>query len=113
MESETGIEVKEGNEKGLKFDGGKLRWSLIPFSAVEDVVKVLTVGEKKYKKDNWKYVDNAVERYTDALFRHLSAWMKGEQLDKETGLSHLAHACTNILFLIWFGKNKRKRSKNE
>lgn len=114
MESETNVEIKKGtkNKEGLKYDGGKLRWSLIPFLALEDIVKVLTIGEKKYIKDNWKYVDNATERYTDALFRHLSAWMRGEQFDKETGLSHLAHAGTNILFLIWFGKMKRKRSKN-
>lgn len=111
MENQSG----EGREevKGLKYDGGKLRWSLLPFKAVREIVKVLTYGEKKYKAHNWKYVNNAVERYQDALFRHLDAYMSGEYNDKETGLSHLAHAATNIIFLIWFGKTKRKRSNNE
>lgn len=91
----------------LKYDGGKLRWSLLPLVAVREVVKVLEYGAKKYTKgdvsgaDNWKTVPHLRERYWDAAVRHLVAWQLGEPKDDETGLSHLAHATCCLLFLLW------------
>jgi hypothetical protein len=92
------------NEKiiGIKndFADGKLRWSLLPLDGVEEIVKVLEHGAKKYSVDNWKYVENGVERYWDSLVRHIMAWKKGEIIDPESGFSHLAHAGCNVLFLL-------------
>lgn len=90
----------------MKFDTGKLRYSLIPSEATKALAEVLTYGAKKYKPDNWKQVDDK-ERYVDALYRHLEAWRSGEGLDGESGLSHLSHALTNIAFLIWFDELNR------
>ena len=95
---------------GNKFDQGKPRWSLLPFSSVEQVVNVLTFGAAKYAPDNWKYVGDAKERYSDAALRHITAWLQGEKKDKETGESHLAHAICCLLFLIWFDD---KESENQ
>ena len=44
---------------GRKDDAGKLRWSLIPTQALEDVVKVLTYGARKYGDDNWGSPDSS------------------------------------------------------
>lgn len=85
----------------MKFDTGKLRYSLIPPSATKALAEVLTYGAKKYKPNNWQKVDD-VERYMDALYRHMEAYRSGEKFDQESGLSHLAHAMTNIAFLIYF-----------
>ena len=97
-----------GNEVGMKFDQGKLRFTLLPWEAVTEIVKVLEVGSKKYAPDNWQVVDNAKQRYTDASFRHLTAWMGGETHDPETGIHHLAHTGCNILFLLWFELNAKQ-----
>lgn len=88
-------------EEFMKFDSGKLRYGLIPPSATRSLAEVLTYGCKKYKKNNWQLVDDT-SRYVDALYRHLEAWRNGEKLDSESRLSHLAHALTNIAFLIHF-----------
>ena len=85
-------------ENFLKFDSGKLQYSLIPTSATLALAQVLTYGAKKYKPNNWQQVDDTT-RYVDALYRHLEAWRSGELIDSESGLSHLAHAMTNIVFL--------------
>jgi len=85
----------------MKFDTGKLRYSLIPPEATRALAEVLTYGAKKYKPNNWKEVDDT-SRYTDALYRHLEAWRAGEANDPESGLSHLAHALTNVSFLLYF-----------
>lgn len=87
-------------DQGNKADAGKLRWALLPFRALEGVVGVLTFGATKYRPHGWRGVDNAVERYRDALLRHVAAYMQGEWMDPETGLPHLAHAATNALFLL-------------
>ena len=88
------------NRAGRKFDEGKLDYTLVPFEALDEVVKVLMFGAQKYDRDNWRYVDNASQRYAAAAFRHLTAHVKGEQLDPETGVSHLAHAGCCILFML-------------
>lgn len=84
----------------MKFDKGKLRYGLIPPQATKAIAEVLTYGAKKYKPNNWQLGEP--DRYVDALYRHLEAWRAGEKLDPESGLSHLAHAITNISFLLYF-----------
>lgn len=88
------------SEVGMKFDVGKLDYTLVPFDALDEIVEVLGVGAKKYARDNWKHVPNAEQRYQAAAFRHLTAYAKGERTDPETGLSHLAHAGCCLLFML-------------
>lgn len=94
--------------QGKKYDSGKLRWDLLPYEEVEEVVAVLTTGAIKYGDENWKYVENAKERYFAACMRHIVRWKEGEKIDKETAHSHLAHAICNLLFLMYFDKEKNK-----
>jgi len=94
---------------GMKFDGDKPRWGLLPEIAVNEIVKVLTYGAKKYNPGNWKYVEGRRWRYFDAMRRHLYAWKEEANFgrnrkfifDKDSGLMHLAHAGCCLLFLIW------------
>lgn len=91
-------------EKGIKLDNGKLRWDLLPINEVEEIVKVLTFGAKKYGENNWHKVENANNRYYAAALRHIIEYRKGNLLDDETKLSHLSHAICCLLFLSWFQK---------
>jgi hypothetical protein len=95
---------------GLKYDTEKLHWELLPMDCVEEVVKILTFGSVKYGPENWKELENANDRYYAALMRHLVANRKGEVLDEESGLSHLAHAMCNIVFLLWLEKHKNGKN---
>ena len=85
---------------GVKFDQDKPRWDLLPWTAVEAVVRVLGLGAVKYAPDNWRKVPEHRTRYFSACMRHLVAWQEGEQLDPETGENHLAHAACCVLFLL-------------
>jgi hypothetical protein len=94
-------------DDGVKYDSDKPRFSLVPSASLRAIAQVLTYGAKKYPQaDNWKRADNARERYTDALLRHVYAWMDGEALDPESGLHHLAHAGCCVLFLLHFEEEK-------
>jgi len=90
----------------MKYDGGKPKLSLIYSSFLTDVAKVREYGVKKYGADDgWKSTD-AIKHY-DACLRHMFQAMEAyknnsieEMLDAESGVSHLAHAACNIMFLI-------------
>ena len=93
---------KKSSHGGIKFDDDKPDYSLIPPNALEDAVKVLTIGAKKYDRHNWKKLDNIYDRYFAAAQRHLWALQKGETFDEETGIHHGAHAICCIMFLVEF-----------
>lgn len=92
-------EPTETLSEGLKFDDGKLQYSLIPPETTKALAEVLTFGASKYGPNNWQLVEEGNRRYLDALFRHLEAYRAGEDVDPESGMSHLAHALTNVAFL--------------
>ena len=104
--------TESASSKFTKADSGKLQWSLLPFAEVEEVIKVLMKGASKYSPDNWKKCDD-IKRYEDALMRHVVSYIKGDKIDEVSqggdGLSHLAHAICNCLFLMWFDNQKEKK----
>jgi len=98
------------SKEGVKSDMNKPRMELLPMDALIEVSKVLTHGAKKYAPNNWKFVENAKDRYTGALLRHLASWREGEAIDKESGedkLLHIAQVACNSLFLVWFELNEK------
>lgn len=97
--NEEVIKSQTATTGGRKFDGGKLEYGLLPPIALEETVRVLTFGAQKYERGNWMRVPDAKRRYFDALQRHLWAWQKGEVIDPESGLHHLAHAMCCLMFL--------------
>lgn len=90
------------NNIGKKNDEGKNRLDLIEPQFIEEVGKVLTFGAEQYGANNWQKVENAEDRYYAAAMRHLLTWRRGEKNDPDSGLSHLAHVATNMMFLLHF-----------
>lgn len=84
---------------GLKYDNGKPPMSLIDRGALEQIAQVLAFGAQKYAAHNWRQ-GIAYSRLLDAALRHLYAFADGEDLDPESGLSHIAHAGCCIVFLL-------------
>ncbi len=96
---------REGCAVGSKWDGGKARWSLLPYKQVKQIVDVLTIGAIKYDDNNWQTVTPLRDRYFSAMMRHITAWAEGEKYDTETKLHSLAHAGCCLLFLMWGDDN--------
>lgn len=85
-------------QKGLKYDNGKLRMDLIPPTALESLARVLTYGANKYADNSWQGVEP--NRYIAALMRHLTEFMKdNNSRDSESGLLHIEHILCNAAFL--------------
>lgn len=90
--------MKTQHEPGTKLDEGKTKSGILgDFSrALDQVAKIGTFGAKKYSRGGWKHVDNGIERYTDALWRHLLAEDICE-VDEESNMRHAAHLAWNAL----------------
>lgn len=86
---------------GIKDNKGKARIDLIPPDAIFAIAEVLTFGARKYRTWNWARGLPWGDTFA-SLQRHLWAWANGEDVDPETGLSHLAHANCQAMFLLTF-----------
>lgn len=82
-----------------KADCGKAKLTLVPRKILFDIARIREYGVQKYHDpDNWKKVEP--ERYRDAAFRHLCAYLDDPSgVDEESGLPHLWHLACNIAFL--------------
>jgi len=88
-------------KKAVKNDDNKTRMDLLPSKALEGIAKIFTFGAKKYNDYNYKNGKGLDwNRPFAACLRHLNAWNDGEDLDKESGKSHLYHAGCCIMMLI-------------
>jgi len=86
------------SETFKKFDSEKIDYSLLEPLVVEMYCTVAQMGAKKYGRNNWKQAKaDDCYRYEAALLRHIMAYKSGEEIDKESGLSHLSHALWNLV----------------
>lgn len=83
----------------------RLGKEVLKLTSLAEVAEILTFGAKKYKPNNWRNVDD-VSRYWAALGRHLVEVDKSKKSkDSDSGLTHAAHAMTNILFILELWKS--------
>ena len=87
-------------EQFIKQDTGKVYASEVTPRFILGTAQVLTFGAHKYARGNWdKMTEEDRIRINDSLLRHTYAYLSGEKLDPETGLSHLYHMSCNLMFL--------------
>lgn len=93
-------DAKEMNERflgGTKHDKEKVQLDLLSSAWIMGVGDVLTFGAKKYAAHNWRK-GIKLSRLLGACLRHIFAFLKGEDKDPETGISHLYHASCCLMF---------------
>jgi len=86
-----------GGQKGVKPE----MFSLIPVEALEIMARLYGFGAKKYAAHNWRKGYEWSKSF-DSLFRHAFAALRGEDIDEETGLPHLAGAAFHCFTLMVF-----------
>jgi hypothetical protein len=91
--------IKVNDPKGVAGSLKAPMW-LVPPVALEELSWVLKLGAEKYGEYNWRKTGVCASTYISAAFRHLNAWRDGEDLDPESGRSHLAHAMTCFAIVL-------------
>lgn len=104
---------------GLRFNTGKV--DLTQLSPVSQILEslVFMYGACKYFKNNWKKFkatkEEAQQEYTESLKRHLMLYERGEWVDEESKMPHLAHLVWNanrIMDVHYYGLNHGKDGKD-
>lgn len=88
------------SKEGVKFDGEKARWDLLPPSVLK-LIEVYSIGAQKYEPWNWAK-GMAWSRVFAAMMRHSWAWWWGERNDPEDGQHHLASVAWCALALMHY-----------
>jgi len=100
--------------KAIKADAGKTDWAILPLDALEEIIKVFQFGEKKYARGNFANGEGLeYSRVLNSLLRHTTSFMRGEDNDPETGLSHMAHAGCCVLMLLHYITHQEQFSTND
>lgn len=87
------------NPKAL-YGHAKPSIALVPSGAMLEMADVFALGAAKYGPFNWRKDPVEAMTYANAALRHLYSWLDGEDIDPESGRSHLAHfACCAAIVL--------------
>ncbi len=82
-----------------KYNEQKSEYHLVYKSFLDLISKVRQYGIKKHGSSfDWRTTPNIM--HYDAALRHIFAIFENEEYDKDSNLPHLAHAASNLMFLI-------------
>lgn len=56
-------------------------------------------GAMKYGRHNYRVAGVQASIYTDAAMGHITAWIEGEDIDPDSGLSHITKAICSLMVL--------------
>jgi len=92
------MDIKDTNPKdavGIK----KVPMSVISAPVLMEIGLGMMEGARKYGRHNYRVAGVRASVYYDAAMRHLTAFWEGEDIDPDSGLSHVskALACLSVL----------------
>lgn len=73
--------------------------STVPANVMFEVGLALLEGARKYGRHNYRAIGVRASVYYDALMRHITSWWEGEDIDKDSGLSHITKAIACLVVL--------------
>lgn len=100
----TKMKANKSKTGSLRYNQGKPEVSQLDPRFILALADLMTKSAEKYGKFNWA---KGQEYHTpfDSCQRHLLKFMSGEDIDSESGLSHLVHAAANIM-IMWTSQKK-------
>lgn len=92
--------ISDSPAKAKTYDDGKPPLAHLPWDALREVAMVQAYGQSKYG-DFYNYKKGMeLSRNLSCAIRHITDFMDGDDLDDESGRSHLAHAACRVLFAL-------------
>jgi len=84
----------------------KVPISTIPAQVLMEIGLAMLEGARKYGRHNYRVSGVRASVYYDAIFRHLSAYWEGQDIDPDSGLHHIVKAIACLVVLrdaMWAG----------
>lgn len=92
--------VAKAATRAATHDDGKPPLACLPLKALREVAMVQLYGQQKYG-DFYNYKKGMeLSRNASCAMRHIADYMDGQDMDVESGRSHLAHAACRLLFML-------------
>lgn len=92
------MEVKDTNPKDA-IGISKAPMSTVSAAVLMDVGVAMLEGASKYGRHNYRAAGVRASVYYDALMRHAMTWWEGEDLDPDSGMSHITKAIATLVVL--------------
>jgi len=77
----------------------KAPFSTIPGRVIAELGLAMLEGVAKYGRHNYRASGVRASVYYDATMRHLISWWEGEDVDPDSGLSHITKAIASLTVL--------------
>lgn len=77
----------------------KAKFSVIPAGVLFDVGLAMLEGACKYGRHNYRGAGVRASVYYDAAMGHMADWWEGQNLDPDSGLSHVTKAIASLVVL--------------
>ena len=91
------------SDEGLRYNEGKPRYDLIPPEFMEALAHHFRVGALKYADRNWEKGMSWGICFS-SLMNHAWKWMRGEEVDQETGSHHMIAVAWNAMAIYIYYK---------
>lgn len=92
------ISVKDSNPKDA-VGSTKVGLHYLPLQVLLEASLGLTEGGMKYGAHNYRIAGVRASIYFDAAVRHLFSWYEGEDIDPDSGLSHVTKTISCLMVL--------------
>jgi len=78
----------------------KARWfSYVPLRVLVGVGLAMFEGARKYGRHNYRVAGVRASVYVDAAAGHMMSWFEGEDIDPDSGISHIDKAIASLVVL--------------
>jgi hypothetical protein len=77
----------------------KAPMSTVSAVVVAEIGVAMLEGAAKYGRHNYRATGALGSVYYDAAMRHLMSWWEGEDIDPDSGMSHVVKAITSLVVL--------------
>ncbi len=74
-------------------------FSCLPAPVLFEASIAMLEGGRRYGRHNYRVAGVRASVYYDACLRNILSWWEGEDLDPDTGLSHVTKAITSLMVL--------------
>ena len=77
----------------------KIPMSVVPCNVIQEMALGMFEGAVKYGRHNYRAIGVKASVYYDATMRHLMQYWEGEDIDEDSGLSHISKALSSLCVL--------------